>query len=189
MPYVIPNSIKDGDIVGFSGNHWKSTVINLCTGGLPLWGLSHVGIMATPQGRCAPLLFESCESSTLPCEITGELVSGVQAHALCDVLDVYNGKAWLYPAYRPLYMHERFRLEAYLESLVGKPYDLEGAARSAGWIIASLEAIFRGQDLTALFCSELNAACLSRIGFYPDANASRWNPNRFTRKLKREGYL
>ena len=44
-----PEAIKAGDIVGFSGPSWISAGINIATYGIPLWGISHVGIMANAR--------------------------------------------------------------------------------------------------------------------------------------------
>ena len=49
----IPDEIKAGDIIGFSGDSWISTLVNIATYGIPFWGLSHVGIMGR-RGRWPP---------------------------------------------------------------------------------------------------------------------------------------
>jgi len=68
----IPGEIKAGDIIGFSGDSWISTLVNIATYGIPFWGLSHVGIMGrADDGRL--MLFESTQLDGLPCEITGEV--------------------------------------------------------------------------------------------------------------------
>ena len=41
----IPDEIKAGDIIGFSGDSWISALVNVATYGIPFWGLSHVGIL------------------------------------------------------------------------------------------------------------------------------------------------
>ena len=98
----IPDEIKAGDIIGFSGDSWISTLVNIATYGIPFWGLSHVGIMGhADDGRL--MLFESTQLDDLPCEITGEVFLGTQAHQLEHVVKVYKGKVWHYPLYRPLY--------------------------------------------------------------------------------------
>jgi len=180
---------KPGDIVGFSGRCWWSAAINFFTGGIPFWGLSHVGILANSQdGRL--LFWESTDESALPCEITGnEKVAGVQAHSLDKVLAGYHGRAWLYSLYRHLYAHEKCRLTGFLMSLVGRSYDTPGAIRSGGMILAVVDGCVRDESLDLLFCSEAVAAAAANIGIFQTANASRWSPNRLVRRLRLSGIV
>jgi hypothetical protein len=179
--------IKTGDIIGFSGRNWHSAAINVATGGIPFWGISHVGIIGHAKGQ-GLVLFESATKG-VPCEITGKPISGVQAHKLSDVVEQYSGRVWHYSLYRHLYPHESRRLNTFLQSMVGRPYDTLGAIRSGGWLYALANSLLRGQDLSEMFCSEFDAASLSRIGLFPTANASHWNPNRFIRALRRAGIV
>jgi len=184
----MPADIKAGDVIGFSGRHFYSVLINIGTFGVPLWGLSHVGIMAdAPDGRL--LLFESTDDSGIPCEISRRPVVGVQAHTLESVVEAYRGRMWHYPLYRPLYVHERCRLAKFLESTAGRPYDTKGALRAAGFLFALAESAFRGQDLAELFCSETCCAAHAVIGLFPTGNASEWSPNRFVRTERGLGIL
>ena len=68
---VLPGEreVKAGDILGFSGRSWISAGINIATYGIPLWGISHVGIMAhSPDGKLR--FFESTSlDGDIPCEI------------------------------------------------------------------------------------------------------------------------
>ena len=175
---------KAGDIVGFSGRSWLSAGINIATYGIPLWGLSHVGILAnTPDGRL--LIFESTSlDGDIPCEITGKAICGTQAHALDFILNRYHGAAWHYPLYRPLYANEDERLTEFLIETVGVPYDAMGAFRSAGVGLSWIESLFREQSLTSIFCSEWVAAAYAVTGLHPTDNVSRWNPNRLCRHLR-----
>ncbi|MHB8107843.1 MAG: hypothetical protein ACYDH4_10520, partial [Candidatus Cryosericum sp.] len=136
------------------------------------------------------LLFESTTlDGDLPCEITGQAISGTQAHRLEDVLARYDGKAWLYPLYRPLYDDEDARLTRFLMSTVGLPYDLLGALRSAGVGLSWAESLFRPQDLTTIYCSEWLAAADAEVGLHVTDNVSRWSPNRYSRHLRRHHIL
>ena len=95
----LPDEAKAGDIIGFSGDSWISTLVNIATYGIPFWSLSHVGILGhADDGRL--LLFESTQLDDLPCEITGEVFLGTQAHQLEHVVHAYKGKVWHYPAFR-----------------------------------------------------------------------------------------
>ena len=182
------NVIKPGDVIGFAGNGWASAAINLGTYGIPFWGISHVGIVAkTFDGRL--LLFESTSLKDTPCEITGEIFVGTQAHKLENALAGYVGRVYLYPLYRQLYSDEDSRLTQYLMDTIGTPYDLMGALRTSGVGISWIESLFRPQDLNMIFCSEWVASALSVIGVFPTNNASRWNPNRLCRYLRRDNVV
>lgn len=185
---VNPNDIKAGDVIAFSGNAWISALVNIGTYGIPFWSVSHVGIMAhADDGRL--LLFESTSLEGCPCEIYGEDFCGTQAHTLDKILKVYDGKIWHYPLYRPLYENEDKRLTEFLMATLHMPYDAMGAFRSAGVGLSWIESCFREQDLHLIFCSEWDAAALSYTGICPTTDASRWNPNRFCRRLRRREIL
>ena len=175
-------AIKAGDIVGFSGAARTSDIVNIATYGIPRWSLSHVGIIANYQGQ--KLLFESTTLDKLPCEITKKQLNGVQAHKFDDVVENYAGRVWVYPLYRPLFESEDRRLSDFVLSLVGRPYDTEGAIRSGGLLFSLVESLFRSEDLHTLFCSELCAKALSEIGLVPTDDAARWSPNHLIRHLR-----
>lgn len=180
--------LKPGDVVGFSGRSWLSAAINFGSYGIPLWGISHVGILAESSGRL--LLFEALvDSSLTPCHVCGEQKPGVHAHPLDDVCNVYSGSVWHYPLYRPLYEHERTRLTNFLNGVDGSEYDPIGALRSGGFLLAWIESLFRRQELSLFFCSELVAAAYAYTGLFATSNASGWNPNSLTRALRLAGVL
>lgn len=184
----VTDAIKAGDIIGFSGFYWQSVAINLATYGVPFWSLSHVGIMAhADDGRL--LLFESTSLDELPCEIMGKPFAGVQAHVLEDILRIYRGRVWHYPIYRPLYFHESARLTKCLLDAIGTPYDELGAYRAAGVGLSWVESLLRPQDLSLIFCSELCCFAHTNIGLFQTDDASRWNPNRFTRTERQQHIL
>jgi len=182
------NVVKPGDIVAFSGCSWISAAVNIGTWGIPLLGLSHVGIIAhDDKGRL--LIFESTSLEDLPCVISEENFTGTQAHWLEDILRVYKGRAYHYPLYRPLYPNEDERLTQFLMETIHTPYDMMGAFRAAGVGLSWFESLLRPQDLSTIFCSEWVASALSVIGVYPTSNASRWNPNHLIRHLRWNGVL
>lgn len=187
---VLPGEVgvKAGDLIGYSGNGWISNLVNVGTYGWPHWSLSHVGVLANaPDGRL--LLFESTQFDDLPCELTGEVFLGTQAHQLDHVLKVYDGKAWLYPLYRSLYSSEDERLTEFLMATVHTPYDKMGAFRSGGVGLSWIESLFRDQDLTTIFCSEMVAAAYATVGLFATDNVSRWSPNRLVRRLRQAAIL
>jgi len=179
--------IKTGDIIGFSGRNWLSTLINCGTYGIPFRSISHVGIIGEHQGE--QLLFESTTLSDLPCVIQGQCVRGVQAVRLADRLKLYPGRVWHYPLYRPLYPHEEDRLNGFLLDHIGKDYDYIGALRAGGVGFSWLESLLHQEDLRFIFCSELCAAAHNQIGLLLTANVSRWSPNLFVRYERRQCIL
>ena len=178
---------KVGDVLGFSGTGRLSWGINLATYGVPGWGISHVGIIGEWQGRL--VLYESTINDDLPCVISKHRFSGVQAHEIAEVISVYPGRVWHYSLYRSLYDHESKRLHSFLDKKIGTPYDQLGAIRSAGAGFSWIESIFRKENLEWIYCSELLAATFAATGLYPIVNASRWNPNRLIRRLRRHRVL
>jgi len=188
---VLPGEagVKAGDIIGFSGRSWISAAVNVATYGIPLYGISHVGIMGhAADGRL--LIFESTSlDGDVPCGITGKPIVGTQAHPLEDILKLYRGSAWHYPLYRSLYPGEDARLTEFLMETIGIPYDMMGAFRSAGVGLSWIESLFRESDLRMIFCSEWVAAAYAVTGLHPTDNVSRWNPNRLCRHLRWHGIL
>jgi hypothetical protein len=176
--YIKIYDVKPGDIIGFSGRHWKSWGVNLCSYGIPGWGLSHVGICSKVNEPVSGLrLFDS------------NYGIGVRYRDLKAAIRGYDGRAWLYRLSRPLYLHECARLTARATELAGRPYDSRGALRSGGRIWSSLQSLFRGEDLAALFCSEFVAELSSHIGLFNTSNASAWSPNHLMRTLRRLGIV
>lgn len=175
--------MKSGDILGFSGRSFVSDFVNVATLGLPRWSISHVGILAEYKGEL--LLIESTTLDGLPCVIQGKPFSGVQAHRLDDVVRAYQGRVWEYPIFRPLYDFESKRLSEFLVSKVGTPYDELGAFRTGGVGLSFAEGLLRAENLSSIFCSELVAKAYAEIGLHATDNASRWNPNKLLRELRR----
>jgi len=185
---VPPDEVRAGDIIGFSGRSWVSVVINLATYGIPLIGISHVGIMARcPDGELR--LFESTSLDDIPCEITGKVIHGTQAHKLGVILNHYAGRAYHYPLYRALYPQEDARLTEFLVGTLGTPYDKLGAIRSAGVGLSWIESLLHEQCLASIFCSEWTAAAYANVGLFATDNVSRWSPNKFVRRLRRAEIL
>ena len=178
---------KPGDIVAFSGREYQSLVINLCTYGVPLFSASHVGIIGEHRGEL--LLFEATTLSPIPCVIQGKIFDGTQACRLEDRLEVYNGRAWLYPLYRRLFTYEAQRLNRFLAAHTGIPYDADGAIKAGGGLWSWIASLLYGEDLDYFFCSELCAAAFREIGLIRTDNASSWNPNRFVRHCRRKRIL
>lgn len=171
-------SFAPGDILGFSGRHWASWGINLCSYGVPGWGLSHVGIVSLKDGPDEGL---RCFDSNYGV--------GVSHEKIATKIGEYDGRVWQYRITRPLYLHEVCRLTRHASSFLGRPYDQRGALRSGGKAFGIAQAIFRREDVASLFCSEFVAECLNHIGLFPTGSVSRWSPNHLMRRLRAMGIV
>lgn len=181
------NTLRPGDVIGFSSHSPIDALINLATWGVPGIGISHVAIAAPhPEWAGQLLLYESTTQSPLACAITGKSIEGVQAHRIDDRLSNYNGALWRYELERPLSPTKAACLGEYCGRMIGIPYDAVGAFRSRE--LTCVERwLFRKEDVSAVFCSEFAAAALRYTGELRSRNVSRFNPNRLCRELVRRG--
>lgn len=180
--------IQAGDIIAFSGSDWVSDAINLVTWGLPRRGIHHVGIVSLIHNE--PVLYEAMSSADYrgPCLRTGRKVAGFQAHKLDEILDTVEGqRVFQLPLRCPLYPHQETRLQQYLDSLLGTPYDRLGAFRAGGLALRTVASLIHRECLSSLFCSEVAAATLAHIGVFQTRTASQWSPNGLCRRLRYEG--
>lgn len=180
--------IKVGDTIGCVGpfSDRICLAINIGTLGIPGYSIHHVGIVAEHLGQT--YIFESTESERPPCAIKGKRVKGVQAILLKDFVKIpFYNKVWVYPNRRPLYFHERARLNQYCFHMLGRPYDESGAIHSGGLMFSAVSSMLRGENLDQLFCSEFVASARIHTGLLVAPNASWWNPNRLCRHMLRAG--
>lgn len=177
--------MKSGDLIGFSGYDLSGIGINLGSGGIPFYGISHIGIIARYQGILR--LFESTTLCELPCLVQGKPVSGAQVHNIQKRKSAYHGKVYHISLKKELTAIQAKSLTTYLLNDVGSPYDLLGAGISGGWFLRKIKAILRPQDLNNLFCSEWCAAGWNDIDVFHTGNASTWNPNSLYRESRRRG--
>lgn len=194
--------LKAGDIAACYGTdrparliQWE-TVSLLAPPGLRL-GPSHVAIIAATKalarGNRSQLVW--CESTTLcdhPCLFRGRPVSGIQAHwpeqRIADYVDA-GGRVAIYRL-RPfdiLLPSESRYLMQQLHGLLHQriDYDYRGAAISGTRLYKWLGHL--AADEQTLFCSELIAALLQRLGRMNRSNPTRFNPASLLRELVRTG--
>lgn len=186
MRAMQPPEVKPGDVIGFSGACCRSVLINVATCGIPFWGISHVGIVASARGK--NFLFEATEDD-YPCALTGRVSPGVKAVVLEDRIQSYPGRVWCYPLYRELDGDESLDLSEFTYTVIGRPYDSIGAIRVAGLITPRVLGLLGCADTSRLFCSELVAAALAAVGIFDTGNVSSWSPNRLVRSLHRSGII
>ncbi|MGQ0636459.1 MAG: hypothetical protein ACT4QC_17745 [Planctomycetaceae bacterium] len=171
-----------GDLLAFYGRDWTSRLIEAVT-----WGPSHVGIVSKPDTAPA-VLFESTTLCDLPDQLTGRRTTGVQAHVPADRIAAYRGRVALLrlaPVWQ-LSREESRLLAKMLRHVHGAHYDFGGAVLS-GTRIFKWTALVPYGDLGSLFCSELCAAVLMRLGRLPIANPAAYNPAGLVRALRRAG--
>lgn len=195
---------RPGDIAACHGRDAISRLIRAGTAAFrpPRLGPSHVAILcpaaiqpATPQGeqqQATRLLWvESTTFCPTPCLMQERRVKGVQVQRIEDRIGQYRATGGRVDLYRlsPLWeldREEQFRLTMAMLSHVGLGYDLRGAIRSGTRLYARLP-IFPPACLESLFCSELLAAVLMRLGRLNHANPTRYNPARLLRELVATG--
>jgi hypothetical protein len=179
-------SLKSGGILGFVSFEPIANVINAATLGIPGYSIHHVGMVGRQHGQ--PLCYESTTWDRPPCVRSQALTQGVQAHTLEELVAIpAHRQIWHYPLRSELYDHEEDRLLYYLDSQIGCPYDLDGAIHAGGVAFSFLSKMLRGEDLAAMFCSELCVAALVKINRLNTASASHWSPNKLCRYLVRTG--
>ena len=189
--------LKPGDIAACFGTDFPSRLISSVTAswfgpGDLRWGPSHVALICYSDD--SPLWVESTTLSHRPCQVRGEPIEGVQAHLPEDRIGDYLDSGGQVDIYRlsdidSLSQDEsRLLTHILIDHFVRRSvrYDIAGAALSGTRVIQLLR-IFPIADLHELFCSELIAAVLMRLGRMNRENPTRFNPARLLRRLMRDG--
>lgn len=189
--------LRPGDLAACFGSDLISRVIRLGTFSLLApRGLrlppSHVAMICS---RGTETLW--VESTTLcdhPCRIRGLHTSGAQAHRPEERIGDYLAAGGAVEFYRLVDIDSFSRDEAALLSRIlldhfvrrGLNYDYGGAVLS-GTRVFQRTRLFPGADLEHLFCSEMVAAVLMRLGRLNRENPARFHPGRLLRTLVRTG--
>lgn len=188
---------QPGDVAACSGADLASRCICALTAsclaprGLR-WGPSHVAMLCSHGGD--RLWVESTTLNDRPCHLRRRRIAGVQAHPPRDRIADYLRRGGRVDLYRLVPIESLSRQEDRLLSRIlldhlvagGTPYDLTGALLS-GTRVFQLTRLFPGADLRTLFCSELVAAVLMRLGRLGRGNPTRFHPARLLRTLVRNG--
>lgn len=155
-------------------------------------GPSHVAVICEHHG--SPLWLESTTLCPHPCAVLGYRVEGVQAHLPEERIHDYVSAGGRVDVYRLSAIDRLSQSESELLSKIlirhflGRlvTYDLGGALLS-GTRLFKRTRLLPAADLNELFCSELVAAVLMRLGRLNRANPTRYNPACLLRQVVREG--
>ncbi len=155
-------------------------------------GPSHVAVMTRFQGNMVWI-----ESTTLcphPCAILGYQLDGCQAHLPEERIRDYvaaGGRVDIYrlsPIDRLSEPESELLAKILVKHFIGQrvTYDLGGALLSGTRLFKRTQLLPQA-DLNELFCSELVAAVLMRLGRLNRANPTKFNPASLLRQLVRQG--
>lgn len=183
-----------GDLLFFTGTDWTARVIRAATAYPlrvigPVFGPSHVGIIV-PDGKQS-LLVESTTLAKSPCLLNGRRVAGAQAHVPEERIAEYLTAGGSVAVYRladdeRLTADEIVVLHHVATRMVfdGLPYDLgEALLSGTRW----LRWFAPQADSHSLYCSELCARILRRLGKI-DRDRSAWlSPHALQRRVVIEG--
>ncbi len=155
-------------------------------------GPSHIALIC--KHHDAPLWLESTTLCPHPCAVLGFKVDGMQAHLPEMRIDDYVNAGGRVDLYRLSAVDRLSQSESELLSkilvrhFIGKriSYDLGGALLS-GTRLFKRTRLLPAADLNQLFCSELVAKVLMRLGRLNRANPTRYNPACLLRQVVREG--
>lgn len=186
---------QPGDIVACYGTDWASRVVSWGTASLfgpsaLKFGPSHVAMLC--EWRDGPLWIESTTLCRLPCRVRGLHCRGMQAHHPENRLQDYwrsGGRCDLYrlSPIDELSRNESLQLTGMLLEFVhrGLDYDLSGALISGTRALRLTRFLHRDQE--TVFCSELLAAVLQRLGRMNREDPTRYSPARLLRTLIAQG--
>lgn len=194
---VCDDEFQPGDIAACWGRDWPGMGVSFATASLLApaglrWGPSHVAVLTQHAGRS--LWVESTTLAPRACLVRGRRTAGIQVHRPADRIRDYLTVGGRVSLYRLVPIESLSSAEAalldriLLEHLVPgtAPYDLGGAILS-GTRVFHWTRLFPGADLARLFCSELVAAVLMRLGRLQRGNPTRYHPARLLRTLVRNG--
>lgn len=185
------------DLLACYSPGWTGRMISYATASLLApqrlrLGPSHIALVC--EHHSTPVWIESTTLCPHPCLILRRPVNGVQAHLPETRIQDYvqsGGHVDLYRLSRidKLSAEESALLTRILvRHFIGQQvtYDMGGALLSGTRLFKKTRLLPRA-DLNELFCSELVAAVLMRLGRLNRANPTRYNPACLLRQLVREG--
>lgn len=166
--------LKTGDVLLFSGRSHVSEGIKYLTAS----NWSHVGLLYRDPATDELDVWEAGSRADMIDLDTGGLHRGVRRVRLTDRLAVYDGEAFVRPLAKPLDRDRLAVLETMRTELRGRAYEdslLE-------MVLAAYDGPFgdNAPDLSTVFCSELVAEALHRLGVVaPERPANEYMPSDF----------
>jgi hypothetical protein len=171
----IREELNTGDVVLFAGKGFVSGIVKFFS--RSKW--SHVGIIVKSNDLNMVLIWESTGLSKVKDMDTGEIRIGVQTVTLSDRLDEYKGEVWVRQydgrvTKKMIGILAEFRRES-----KGKPYEknywqLAKSLLDFSWLRPNK------RDVSSLFCSELVAESLQRMGLMTnDLPSNEFTPRDF----------
>ncbi len=170
------NQLKTGDILLFSGNGLFSRIIQLGT--LSPW--SHVGMVLNIAEWDMVLCWESTSLGSLEDVNSGRATQGVQLVPLRERIATYDGRVSTRRLLEPLDEKQCATLREFRKSMRGLPYETHHVELA----MAALDFtnIEFGEDLSSLFCSELIAEAMRRVGVLGlDKLSNEYTPSDFAK--------
>ncbi|MBL4884380.1 MAG: hypothetical protein JKY95_07580 [Planctomycetaceae bacterium] len=185
------------DLLACYSSKWAGRIISYGTASLLApqrlrLGPSHIAIIC--KHRDVPIWVESTTLCSHSCVILNRPVKGVQAHTPITRIQDYTQSGGHVDLYRLSRIDQLSNEESVLLSRIlirhfiaeQISYDMGGALLS-GTRLFKRTRLLPKADLNELFCSELVAAVLMRLGRLNRANPTRYNPACLLRQLVREG--
>lgn len=198
MRVLLPEELLPGDLIACWGTDRQARTISWGTASLlapPGMRLSpsHVALI-TDHPQYGPVWVESTTLCRHPCLFRGKPVSGCQAHLPVTRVTDYVEQGGRVEVYRPteinsldsgeLVLLRRILLTHFVAR--GVRYDMSGALLSARRITTLPRLI--SADLETVFCSELAAAVIQRLGRLSRCrNPSWYHPGRLIRDVYSQG--
>ena len=150
-PYnLLRSQLKTLDIVVFSGSGFVSNAIKFFT--KSEW--SHCGMVVRDEATDTVLVWESTTLNS---------TKGVQVNLLSDRVKDYKGKVAFNMFGIELTPSEKIQIGQIRKRFANTPY--ERSVLELAFSALDFVNIVKGEDLSSLFCSELNAHVLKNLGY------------------------
>ena len=158
------------------------------------YGPGHVATVVDYAGK--KMWAESTTLTSHECVITGRKnPKGCQLHSPLTRITDYEEQNGSVHLYRLTPINSFRREERYTYSSIitdhfidnAVDYDTGGALLSGTRIVSKLTRLLPSDAISSVFCSELIAACLMRVGAMNRTNPTRYNPSTLLRTLVRTG--
>lgn len=178
-PYeAVRPHLQTGDIVLFSGSGLVSEAIKLFT--RSKW--SHVGMVVKDPVTDTVLIWESTTLSNVKDYYDRTYKQGVQVCSLSHRIEAYDGEVGFNLLNLKLDKSQLDVLGKFRKSMKNKPYEKS----KLSLLFSAIDCFdwHEDDDYTSVFCSELVAGALKKVGYLPgDIPADEYVPDDFV-KLK-----